>query len=417
MKIGEFAKLCGTKISVLRHYDREGLLEPQHIDKFSGYRYYTSEQILSFYRINALKKAGFSLQEIKEIISGKKTNKEIDAIFSQKESYFLDALKNLKEAKIMMTKLDIVFKDDKAIIKRSDDDNALDLCIVAEAEIKSADYQRISQYEIKDNEIICKVVKLGDEVPQPKKKVPFVNDEAVIGKWEIKGIFAVKEDYINNVLCDNTGFYGGDVKYLYFLPDGEEYWGCGWTKGFFINNAYLTGCVYNEYEIHEKPDGTYMLITLRDNEACRGGQPTYLSLKKADNNRYSAKDIARKDDIDKPFVNDERVIGKWVAHSFLSADWDESDFPTEREPIEDLYFKELYFSPNGHAKCIYEDDVFEGDDTVTWTKNYLLRKWNWSACEYEIRTIDNTDYMIIEWKSGDYRYGGYDTNYYVFVRE
>ena len=88
MKIGEFAKLCGTKISVLRHYDREGLLEPQHIDKFSGYRYYTSEQILSFYRINALKKAGFSLQEIKEIISGKKTNKEFDAIFFAKGKLF-----------------------------------------------------------------------------------------------------------------------------------------------------------------------------------------------------------------------------------------------------------------------------------------------------------------------------------------
>ena len=63
MKIGEFAKLCGTKISVLRHYDREGLLEPQHIDEFSGYRYYTSEQILSFYRITALKKAGFLRQK------------------------------------------------------------------------------------------------------------------------------------------------------------------------------------------------------------------------------------------------------------------------------------------------------------------------------------------------------------------
>ena len=48
MKIGEFAKMCGTKISVLRHYDREKLLEPQYTDKFSGYRYYSSAQILTF---------------------------------------------------------------------------------------------------------------------------------------------------------------------------------------------------------------------------------------------------------------------------------------------------------------------------------------------------------------------------------
>ncbi len=413
MKIGEFAKMCGTKISVLRHYDKEKLLEPQYIDTFSGYRYYTSEQILVFYRINALKKAGFSLQEIREIISGRKTNKEIETIFLQKESEFLDALKNLKEAKIMMTKLDIVFKNDTAFISRTADDNANDLCMVAETEIKAADYQRISQYEIRENEIVCKVVKLGDETEQPKKKIPFVNDETVIGKWEIQGVFAVKEDYAQNVFCDNTGFYGGDIKYLYFLPNGEEYWGYSWTKGYFISNAYLTGFVYNEYEVEEKSDGTYMLITLRDTEFIRGGKPTYLILKKLDSNRYSAESVARKDDIDKPFVNDERIIGKWKAHSFLC---NKFEFTQEEEPIEDLYFKEIEFFSDGNCRCVYADAVFEGEDTVVWTKDYLLRKWNWSACEYEIRTVDEKDYMIIEWKSGDYRYGGYDTNYYVFTK-
>ncbi len=416
MKIGEFAKMCGTKISVLRHYDREKLLEPQYTDKFSGYRYYSSEQILTFYRINALKKAGFSLQEIREIISGRKSNKEIEAIFSQKEKDFLDALKNLKEAKLMMTKLDIAFCDGMAVIKRCAHDNAADLCTVAEAEIKAADYQRISQYDVKDDEIICKVVKLGDEAVQPKKEIPFVNDESVIGKWEVMGVFAVKEDYIQNIFCDNTGFYGGDVKYLYFLPDGEEYWGYSWTKGYFISNSYLSGNAYNEYEIEEKKDGTYMLITLRETEVSRGGKPVYMSLKKVDSNKYSAEDIARKDNIEKPFINDERIIGKWISHSFLGADWEEADFPGEREPEDDLYFKELHFFPDGGAKCVYADAVFEGENTVTWTKNFLLRKWNWSACEYEIRTVDGTDYMIIEWKSGDYRYGGYDTNYYVFIR-
>lgn len=413
MKIGEFAKMCGTKISVLRHYDREKLLEPQYTDKFSGYRYYSSEQILTFYRINALKKAGFSLQEIKEIITERKSNKEMNVIFSQKEKEFLDALKNLKEAKLMMTKLDITFNADMVTIKRSEEDNAIDLCTVAEAEIKSADYQRISQYEIKDDKIICKVVKLGDEIIQPKKAMPFVNDNKVIGKWEVKGVFAVKEDYRQNIFCDNTGFYGGDVKYLYFLPDGEEYWGYSWTKGYFISNSYLSGNSYNEYEIEEKPDGTYMLITLREAESSRGGRPVYLLLKKVDSLKYSAEDIARKDDINKPFINDDHIIGKWKAHSFLC---NKDDFSEEREPIDDLYFKELEFLPEGNCRCVYADAIFEGEEAVTWTKNYLLRKWNWSACEYEIRTVNGIDYMIIEWKSGDYRYGGFDTNYYVFIR-
>ena len=156
-----------------------------------------------------------------------------------------------------------------------------------------------------------------------------------------------------------------------------------------------------------------MLITLRDTEVIRGGKPTYLLLKKSDSNRYSAESIARKDDIDKPFVNDERIIGKWRSHSFLC---NKAEFPQEEEPIDDLYFKEIEFFSDGNCRCVYADAVFEGEDTVMWTKNYLLRKWNWSACEYEIRTVDGKDYMIIEWKSGDYRYGGYDTNYYVFTR-
>ncbi len=413
MKIGEFARMCGTKISVLRHYDREKLLVPQYTDKFSGYRYYASEQIMTFYRINALKKAGFSLQEIKEIISEGKTSKEIEALFSEKENEFLEALKNLKEARLMLTRLDIKFCDDMAIIRRGLDDNANALCVLAEREIKAADYQRISQYKVTESEIICQVVKLGEEAVQPKKNIPFVNDEAVIGKWEIKGVFAVKEDYVQNIFCDSTGFYGGDVKYLYFLPDGEEYWGYSWTKGYFISNSYLSGSAYNEYEIEERADGAYMLITLRETEVCRGGQPVYLSLKRADSNRYSAESIARKDDIDMPFITDERIIGKWKAHSFLC---NKAEFSPEEEPLEDLYFKELEFFSDGNCRCVYEDAVFEGEDTVLWTKNYLLRKWNWSACEYEIRTVNGIDYMIIEWKSGDWRYGGFDTNYYVFTR-
>ena len=42
---------------------------------------------------------------------------------------------------------------------------------------------------------------------------------------------------------------------------------------------------------------------------------------------------------------------------------------------------------------------------------------NHTACAYEIVTVEDTDYMIIEWKSGDYRWGGYDTDYYVFIRD
>ena len=44
MKIGEFAQLCHTNISLLHYYQKTGLLFPDYVDPFTGYRYYTSEQ-------------------------------------------------------------------------------------------------------------------------------------------------------------------------------------------------------------------------------------------------------------------------------------------------------------------------------------------------------------------------------------
>ena len=40
LKIGEFSKLSRVSIRMLRHYDELGLLAPQSIDPFTGYRYY-----------------------------------------------------------------------------------------------------------------------------------------------------------------------------------------------------------------------------------------------------------------------------------------------------------------------------------------------------------------------------------------
>lgn len=68
MTIKEFAELCGCNPQTLRYYDREGLLKPERVDRFSGYRHYAGEQALDFVRIRDLRKAGFSIGEIKELL-------------------------------------------------------------------------------------------------------------------------------------------------------------------------------------------------------------------------------------------------------------------------------------------------------------------------------------------------------------
>lgn len=311
-----------------------------------------------------------------------------------------------------MSELNVIFEKDKAKIRVMQGDDIENLCRQLDSYIKNADCQRISQFSVIENEISCRVVKLGDETESEDQIMPFVDDKQVIGKWEVIGNYAVREDFEENKFC-TMSFYGEDVKYIYFLPNGTKYWCFCWTKGYFVVDGYRINPIYNPYEIVKKDDGVYMLISLRENEAMRGGQPTILALRQIDNNEYTPEMIAKKDDIDIPFVNDEKIIGKWRAHSFLG---NKSEFPQPEEDIDDLYFKEIEFFADGNCRCVYEDDIFEGTDTISWTKNYLLRKWNWSACEYEIRSHNDIEYMIIEWKSGDYRFGGFDTNYYVFVR-
>ena len=64
-KIGEAASILNTSVRTLRYYDEIGLIKPKEIDLFTGYRYYSKDQINDFQIIKLLKEAGFSLEEIK----------------------------------------------------------------------------------------------------------------------------------------------------------------------------------------------------------------------------------------------------------------------------------------------------------------------------------------------------------------
>ncbi len=69
MKIGEFAAFSDISIRALRLYDRMGLLRPSYVDAESGYRYYLPDQMQTINTILSFKKVGFSLKEIKDMVS------------------------------------------------------------------------------------------------------------------------------------------------------------------------------------------------------------------------------------------------------------------------------------------------------------------------------------------------------------
>ena len=362
MQIGEFARLCGANISLLRHYDKLGLLSPVYTDRVTGYRYYSPAQAETFRVIGELKKAGFSLSEIEIMIDRNTHQEEIARFFEQKKAELNEMLSALEQVK---------------------------------NDMKGRDF--MSEEELRFHEDI---------------DFPFVDDSQAVGKWAVLGIWNSVDDFYLGKEPDDT-YYDGNIPELYFLPGGEEYWGIRWTKGKLLNNCYLDQYAEN-YRIEEIDNETYMLIDHKSYEYLVSGKTDLLVLKKLDNTPYSKWDIGIKDDIDMPFVDDPAIIGKWKTWGFLGAD---EDFNTEKEDEEDQYWKSVEFFPGGHVTSVYEDEVIEGDERQTWTKGYLLRKFNCSACAYEIRTVDGVDYLVVEWKSGDYRWGRFPTNYYTFVRD
>ncbi len=68
--IGEFSKINRVTPKTLRHYDRIGLLKPERVDDWTGYRYYSGQQLPHISRILKLKSLGFSLEQIREILQG-----------------------------------------------------------------------------------------------------------------------------------------------------------------------------------------------------------------------------------------------------------------------------------------------------------------------------------------------------------
>ncbi len=347
MKIGDFAKACGVPISALRYYDSEGLLKPVYIDRFTGYRYYAESQKAVCIRITTLKACGFSLAQIRQLLS---SNDE-------------DTVRQLFDA------------------RRQELQNML-LCLEETQE---------NIMQVNTNEISA--ISYNENI-----NLPFENDEAVIGRWEILNAEAMPHSRSREI---------------YFLPEGKGYW-CyfGWTKGLlFFSDGFNTSA--NRYSLEQREDGMYMTIEYKSYDYWNGGSAEIVTLKKLDSKRYDKYSIAITENTDIPFKNDDKVLGKWIAHSFIQH---KSDFSENcGQPDFELYFKAIEFLPDGECISVYGDSVIDGDKQ-SWTKGLVLRKYNHTACAYEIRSLNGKDYLIMEWKSGDYRWGGFETDYYVFVR-
>ena len=92
-RIGEFSKMSKTTVKALRYYDEVGLLKPEVVDEWTGYRFYTTNQLLELHRIQAYRQIGLTIDEIKLIQEGA----NIEYILLKRKSELLDEIKTSAE--------------------------------------------------------------------------------------------------------------------------------------------------------------------------------------------------------------------------------------------------------------------------------------------------------------------------------
>lgn len=111
-----------------------------------------------------------------------------------------------------------------------------------------------------------------------------------------------------------------------------------------------------------------------------------------------------RDNIDRPFVNDAAVIGKWGSVDFVKTP--EQFKPGEKQWKGDLYLKQLSFLAGGRTAGPWK-----------WTQGLLIHPGDQTAAKYVIKEMNGATYLFVEWKSGDYTIRHQEPWWYVLQKQ
>lgn len=102
LRIGDFSKLSRISIRMLRHYNEIGLLVPENIDDFTGYRYYSEAQLPIANRITALKDMGFSLAVVGEIMQEYSNPERLKVYLQLKQTEVKEQAENISKQLLLL---------------------------------------------------------------------------------------------------------------------------------------------------------------------------------------------------------------------------------------------------------------------------------------------------------------------------
>lgn len=290
------------------------------------------------------------------------------------------------------------------------------------------DYQIVGpvykiMYEDETVEIKLPVVKLGDYDVSRNEDIdlPFENDEEVIGHWEMIDFLPCREMF--HPQKQKSALIKDFARGLYFLPEGERYWCFAWTKGLLLSDSgYPHRKNQNPYTIEKIGGETYMFIDFKGPNYYRGGRTDTLVFRKLDSRAYRKEEIMITDEIPDLPADDSSILGNWkVCGLVRPAEIFDPHDPCPVIPYDALYWRTAEFLEGGGMRNSFknqEDGSLHTDapNVWRWVTGYVICNPRPTTSRYMIRRIENTDYLFVQWKSGDYSFAGDEPYWYVFRR-
>lgn len=234
--------------------------------------------------------------------------------------------------------------------------------------------------------------------------IEFINDEIAVGKWEHFDIV----DNIENFNPNPSKNTIKDIRFkeIYFLPNGQNYWIFeGWTKGsLFIHYGGDDPILEYKYRIKNFNNTYFMFLEISEED------DNYIQvLKKVSHKHYRISDFARKDDINIPFEHDAKIIGNWKTVAYVDK---VEDFVCPSN--ENLWLYSATFFEDGTCERKYFDEDVWKDK---WSKGVFIDLKKSILSKYFFKEINGKEFMFMEWKMGNFVYGGLEPGYYVFVKD
>jgi DNA-binding transcriptional MerR regulator len=92
LTIGDFARLAGVTVRMLRHYDSLGLLVPAHVDPVTSYRRYAAAQLPRLNRLVALKDLGLTLEQVGTVLDAQVSADELRGMLTLRRAQIEDQI-------------------------------------------------------------------------------------------------------------------------------------------------------------------------------------------------------------------------------------------------------------------------------------------------------------------------------------